>query len=75
VHDRDQRHLAWRGRGLGRRFDGLQLAAAGAVDDLPTALAQLLADGVGLGKSALAPQLDAAVEELSGFGSIRSFWL
>jgi hypothetical protein len=60
---------------LRRRFDGLELAAAGAVDDVPAAGFELFANRIGLGKLALAAKLDAALEKLLSFGPIRSSWL
>jgi hypothetical protein len=62
-----------RGRaGAGRSFDRLKLAAVRAVDDVPAALAQLLPDRVGSGEVALAPALDAGLEESLRLGLIRS---
>jgi hypothetical protein len=59
----------------GCRLDRLQLAAAGAVQDVPAALTQPLADRVGGGEVAETPALDALVEQSLSFGSIRSSWL
>jgi len=53
----------------------LQLASRGAVDDVPPALAQVLANCVGLFEIALPAALDALVEKTLGFGLIRVFWL
>jgi hypothetical protein len=42
-------------------FDRVKLAAGRAVDDVPAAIVELLADRVRRGEVALAPQLDASL--------------
>jgi hypothetical protein len=76
VDDR-QRGDGARGRGLvpDRGPDGLQLAAGGAVDDLPATCAKAVPYAVRLGELALASEPDPLFEEPLGFGSIRSSWL
>jgi hypothetical protein len=63
------------GRGRRRRLERLELAARRAVDDVPAALAQLLADRVRRLKVTGATKLDAPVEKLLSFCLIRSSWL
>jgi len=49
MHDGEQRHRPRYGlrRHAGRGFDRLQLAPRGAVDDIPSAGTEPIADGVG----------------------------
>jgi len=61
--------------GGGRSLDRLQLAAGGAVDDVPPAVAELRADRVGGREVSGSPALDARVEKSLSFLPIRSFWL
>jgi hypothetical protein len=72
VHDREEgdgaRH---RGRRLAAgRLQGLELASFGAVDDIPSAGAQLFTEGVGGDEVALPPEQDALREESLGAVSV-----
>jgi hypothetical protein len=77
VDDGEQRDRSRDGlRSRGRwRLDGDELAAGGAVDDVPPAGVKLGADGVGGGEIALTAPFDARLEESLSLGLIRSFWL
>jgi hypothetical protein len=68
VNDREQGDLAWdRFRLVARlRLQRLQLASRGAVDDVPSTGAQLVANCVGLFEIALPAALDALVEKTLG---------
>jgi hypothetical protein len=77
VDDREQRDGArggWCGS-LRLGLDGLELAAGRAVDGVPSAGAQPLAERVGSFEVAGPSALRALVEQLLSLGSIRSFWL
>jgi len=73
VDDRKQRDGAGLGllAGLSWSFERLELAAFGAVEDLPPALAQALANGVSGREVALAPAQDALGDESVGLFSVR----
>jgi hypothetical protein len=77
VDDREQRDRAWTRSRLdrGRSLDRLQLAAGRAVDDVPTAFTQLIAQPVGGLEVAGPTKLDALLEDSLCFGPIRSSWL
>jgi hypothetical protein len=72
VDDREQRHRARDRRRLlaGGRLERLQLAAVAAVDDFPSARAELLAESVGCTEVALPPALDALGEQPLGLVSV-----
>jgi hypothetical protein len=61
VRDRDERHGAGRRRLIlgRRRLERLQLAACGAVENVPSPGSQLFADGIRGVEVAFAPALDA----------------
>ncbi len=77
VDDREE------GDGSGRRSRlvaglgpaGLELAAVGAVDDVPAAVAKPLANRVGGLKIALTTALDALVKKTLSVVPIRASWL
>jgi hypothetical protein len=77
VHDGEQRYGAGRGLLLDAWWgtEGLQLAAASCVDDVPATLAKLSSDRVRGFKIALATALDALGKQPLCLGSIRSFLL
>jgi hypothetical protein len=74
VDDGQQRDRAGRrlGASLGRSFERLQLAAVGAVEDLPPARAQLFADCVRGREVLIAPKPDSFGDQVVGFGAVRS---
>jgi len=77
VHDREQGYGARLGlRSLDwPRRDRLQLAARRAVDDVPSAVAEPIANRVRGLEVALATPRDAFFEELLSAYPIRAFWL
>jgi hypothetical protein len=76
VHHGEHRHGARRrGRPRRWRLDRHELAAGGAVDDVPPAVAQALADGIRGCEIARAAKLYALGDELLSLGLIRSSWL
>ena len=77
MDDREQGDVARRSFRLraGRSLDRLQLAAVGAVDDIPSARAQLVANRIRGLEITVSPALDALVEKLLGGLPIRSSWL
>ena len=77
MDDREQGDVARRSFRVsaGRGLDRLQIAAVGAVQDIPSARAQLLANRIRGLEITVSPALDALVEKLLGGLSIRSSWL
>ncbi len=60
------------GGGLSRSSERLQLAAVGAVEDLPPTRAQFFADCIRGREIELAPKPDPFGDQLLGFGAVRS---
>jgi hypothetical protein len=53
----------------------LQLASGGAVDHVPPARTQLVANRIRGFEISRSPALDSRLEQSLSFGLIRSFWL
>jgi hypothetical protein len=77
VDDREEGDRSGRRSRLVARLgpDGLELAAIGVVDDVPAAVAKLLANRVGGLKIALTTALDALVKKALSLVPIRASWL
>jgi hypothetical protein len=77
VDDREQcdRARRWSWFIAERRLDRLELAAGRAVDDVPPAFAQPLANRISGIEVALPPVLDALFEKPLSLLLIRSSWL
>ncbi len=58
--------------GLSWSLERLQLAAVGAVEDLPPTRAQLFADCIRGREGFIAPKPDPLGDQLLGFGAVRS---
>jgi hypothetical protein len=74
MHDREQGDGSGHGRGLRLRgsLERLQLAALGAVENLPATVAKSVADGIGGREAALAPERDALGKQGFCFLSVRA---
>ncbi len=77
MYDREQSDSArrWSGGSAGRRLQRLELAPIRAVDDVPPAFAQAVANGVGSDEVLVAPELDPLGQQPLSFFFVRYFFL